>query len=178
MRLAVPELCDGWIRLGCFGRPQGLKGEIWFTADNPDSSTLAPGLTLRIEDGEGAEREVRVTDVRRARGRFVLRLSGVDDRTAAEALNRCVAEVRRTDFPEPEDCEFYHIDLIGLAVHGPRGERLGRVDRVIETPAHDVLVIRDGDRELLVPLVSAWVGRVDIEAGRVELVLVEEDADR
>ncbi len=49
------------------------------------------------------------------------------------------------------------------------GQRLGRVERLLETGANDVLVVR-GERERLIPFVpGAQVRRVDLEAGVVEV---------
>ena len=164
---------DGWVRLGCCGRPHGLGGEVWFTADNAESETLRPGLALRLEAEDGEVRVVRVTDLRPSSGRFVIRLQGVDDRTSAEGINRWVASARRSDFPEPDDGEFYHVDLIGLEARGPEGEAIGEVTGVLRSPAHDLLVVGEGDDELLVPLVTDWIQRVDLDQGVVELARSE-----
>jgi 16S rRNA processing protein RimM len=57
---------------------------------------------------------------------------------------------------------------MGLDAWTPGGEPLGRVDGVLELPAHPVLVLR-GERERLVPLVPDRVVSVDLEAGRLTL---------
>ena len=47
---------------------------------------------------------------------------------------------------------------------------LGTVDHLIETGANDVLVVRSGDRETLVPFVIERVVKaVDLEAGVIEV---------
>ena len=155
-----------WVRLGRFGRPRGLGGEVWFTADNPASPTLRTGLVLRLD---GADDEVEIRGVQRAKGRFVLRLVGVNDRTAAEALRGSVARGRRADFAPLPEGEYYHVDLLGLEVVDDAGRVLGTVAAVQDTPAHDVLVVAVGGREVLVPVVEEWVGTIDVAAGRLEL---------
>jgi 16S rRNA processing protein RimM len=76
--------------------------------------------------------------------------------------------------PPTEDGEYYWSDLEGLEAHTTDGEVLGRVDRMMETGANDVLVIR-GDREHLVPFIQGqYVMRVDLEAG---LIVVDWDPD-
>ena len=49
-----------------------------------------------------------------------------------------------------------------------KGAALGRVKEVLDLPAHPVLVL-DGDRERLVPLVPERLVTVDLDAGRVTL---------
>ena len=48
-------------------------------------------------------------------------------------------------------------------------EPLGAVEDVEEYPAHEVLVVRDGDRVRRLPMVRAFVERVDLAAGVVVL---------
>lgn len=43
------------------------------------------------------------------------------------------------------------------------------MDHLLETGANDVMVIREGRKELLVPYVRDVVRRVDLEEGRIEL---------
>jgi 16S rRNA processing protein RimM len=51
----------------------------------------------------------------------------------------------------------------------PDGTRLGSIAGVLQMPAHDVLVVRGGGREYLIPAVEAIVKEVDLEAGRVRI---------
>ena len=63
--------------------------------------------------------------------------------------------------------EYYWADLIGLTVTTLSGVSLGRVIRLLETGANDVLVVQ-GDRERLIPYVFGVIVRtVDLEAGRM-----------
>jgi 16S rRNA processing protein RimM len=64
--------------------------------------------------------------------------------------------------------EFYWSDLIGLKAVNREGVELGRVDSLMETGAHDVLVVK-GTREHLIPFVAAFVGKVDVAGGTIEV---------
>lgn len=97
----------------------------------------------------------------------IARLAGIEDRDAAVALVDSEIRVPRDALPPPAPGEYYWADLEGLAVVTREGVALGRVDRMLETPAHDVLVIQ-GERERLVPFVQGpYVLEVDLEAGRI-----------
>mgnify|MGYP002368946320 FL=1 len=76
----------------------------------------------------------------------------------------------RSVLPEPAEDEYYWADLIGLEVVNTAGERLGRVDGLIETGANDVLrVVGENGNERLVPFVSAVVLAVEKEAGQIRV---------
>lgn len=63
---------------------------------------------------------------------------------------------------------FYWADLEGLEVYTEAGLYLGTVSYLFETPANDVLVVVDGDQELLIPYVSGHIVKeVSLEEGRI-----------
>jgi 16S rRNA processing protein RimM len=89
---------------------------------------------------------------------------GVDDRTAAEGLVKAILWVEHIDQEEPEPDAWYDHQLVGLAVLRD-GEKVGEVAAVDHLPAQDLLIVKAGGREVLVPFVSAIVPEVDVEAG-------------
>lgn len=100
---------------------------------------------------------------------MVARLAGVDDRELARSLVGAAIAVKRSQLPVPAAGEYYHADLLGLAVVSREGVRLGTVQRIFETGAHDVLVVR-GAHEHLIPLVfGVHVLGVDVSAGVIEV---------
>lgn len=115
----------------------------------------------------GGEWQTVDAEARVHHGGFVGRLADVSDRFAAAALTGTEIAVERTVLPAPEADEYYWRDLTGLNVYNLRGESLGRVARLLPTPAHDVLVIDDGGRERLIPFVRSVVAEVDVAAGCV-----------
>lgn len=110
----------------------------------------------------------------RAHGEFlVARLEGVADRDAAERFKGLEIAVGREDLPPLAPGEWYWTDLEGLAVRTVGGHDLGRVAQVVATGANDVLVVQ-GERERLVPIIDSVVREVDIPGG---FVIVDWDPD-
>jgi len=92
----------------------------------------------------------------------------VDERDAAYALRGQEISVARCELPPPDENEYYWSDLIGLTAVNREGMILGQVDSLMESGAHDVLVIK-GKREHLIPFVAAIVGKVDLAGGTIEV---------
>ncbi len=115
------------------------------------------------------KKPVRILDGRlQGKGLAVL-LPGFDDREQAAALVGLQIFVRRDQLPATAKDEYYWSDLEGLEVKTTGGVVLGRVVRLMETGANDVLVVR-GNREHLVPFVQGqYVTRVDLEGGEIEV---------
>jgi 16S rRNA processing protein RimM len=94
---------------------------------------------------------------------FLCKLAGCDSRNDAEALAGTLLAVAKDVLPA-SDNEIYWIDLIGRSVETPEGVSLGRVDRVLETGANDVLVVV-GERERLLPFIESVfpeIGATDV----------------
>lgn len=107
--------------------------------------------------------------------RILAHLAGVDDRDLARRYCQCDIHVEALLLPILPEGEYYWHQLIGLRVigrSGPVPELLGTVASLLETGAHDVLVVRDtsdeaAGRECLIPY-PAVLG-VDLEAGVIEV---------
>lgn len=112
---------------------------------------------------------LRVLEWRKQGRRLVARLDGVDDATQAEQLIGQSLSARRGDLPETEPDRFYWSDLIGLDVFNLQDHRFGRLHRLIETGANDVMDIHaDKGESLLIPFVmDHYVKSVDLEARRI-----------
>ena len=79
----------------------------------------------------------------------------------------------RDEFPETVDEEFYLIDLIGFNVVDQAGKKVGEVSDIMENPANDILIIADGDKEHLIPLVDDFVTLFDFEKKQVTINLID-----
>ena len=100
---------------------------------------------------------------------FLLDLKGVDDRRAAAALRGEALVLDRADLDSPEEGDFYVADLVGLTAVDGEGAPLGEVAETFETAAHEVLVVRTPDGDVLVPFTMEHVPGVDLGAGRVDV---------
>lgn len=102
-------------------------------------------------------------------------LPGVEDRDQALALVRQKIAVRRSQLPPPPPGVYYWADLQGLEVVTTEGLALGRVARMLETGANDVMVLEDGQERLVPFVVGQTVTRVDLDAGLIEVDWNPED---
>ena len=149
------------------GRAHGLRGEVALDlrTDVPDER-LADGAVLATDRADVGSLTVRSTRVQQ--GRWYVTFAEVRDRTAAEA-QRGVALLAEEDASDEEDAWYPH-ELAGLRAEHVDGRVLGEIVGLEHLPAHDVLVLREGDgARTLVPFVRAIVPVVDVPGGRVVL---------
>jgi 16S rRNA processing protein RimM len=150
------------------GRAHGIRGEVTVEVrtDEPELR-LAPGSVLATDPPETGP--LTIEDARPHSGRLLLRIAGVTDRTAAEALRNTLllAEVDPGDRPEDPE-EFYDHQLLGLEVVTIDGTPVGEIGEIAHLPGQDLLVVtRPDGSEAMVPFVSEFVPEVEPDAGRV-----------
>jgi len=98
----------------------------------------------------------------------VAQLPGIDDREQAAALIGMDIHVAREQLPPPGKDEYYWVDLEGLEVVTTEDVVLGRVSHLFATGSNDVVVVRDGARERLIPFIQgSYVRSVDMSAKRM-----------
>lgn len=139
----------GWVRIYSYTSPRSniLNYSTWFL-------------------GRGEEWERRGLEAGRPHGKGVVaKIAGCDDRDQAASLVHREIAVERSQLPEAAPGEYYWADLQGLKVVTPDGVDLGVIDRLFETGANDVIVVK-GDRERLIPFLQGDVVRaVDLTEG-------------
>jgi 16S rRNA processing protein RimM len=118
----------------------------------------APGLQQEMNGVRG-----------RAQGKgIVASLPGITDRDQAATLVGCEITVSRDALPPPAPGEFYWADLEGLEVVTTENVSLGHVSHLFSTGANDVMVVKSGEKERLVPFVQGpYVQSVDLDTGRI-----------
>ena len=154
------------IALGYISAVHGIKG--WVKVNSwtrPMEAILHYQPWLLGED----KKPVQIVDGRKQGKGIAALLPGFEDREKAATLVGTQIFVGREQLPATGKDEYYWSDLEGLEVKTINGELLGRVEKLMETGANDVLVIR-GNREHLVPFVQGqYVTRVDLEEGLIEV---------
>jgi 16S rRNA processing protein RimM len=160
---------DKRVCLGVITGATGVKGEVKikpYTQVPQDVGAYGP-VVLVSEAGE-EKSGVEVEVVRAAKEVVVARLSGVEDRDAAEALRGFEMYVSRDLLPGEEEDEYYHADLIGLAAQDLGGATLGTVIAVHDFGAGEMLEVELVPKGVaMIPFTKAAVPQVLIGEGRI-----------
>jgi 16S rRNA processing protein RimM len=148
------------------GAAHGVRGEVKLWSFTADPAAVADYGPLETADG----RTVEIEAMRPAKEFFVARLKGVADRDAAERLRNAELLVPRERLPAPAEAdEFYHADLIGLAVVDTAGTALGSVVAVHNFGAGDLIEVSrpEGRDTVMLAFTQAVVPEIDLAGGRV-----------
>jgi len=162
------------IRVGQVVGAFGLEGAVKVLSLTDFPERFAPASELFLD---GLTRRVEWS--RQQPTGLVVKLSGIDSRSVAQAQRGRYLEVPDSDLRQLPEGRWYHHQLVGMAVTTERGRHLGTLVDVVSRPANDVWVARAGGVEHLIPATQNAVLDVNLEAARITVAdwLVEvEDA--
>jgi 16S rRNA processing protein RimM len=147
------------------GAAHGVRGEVRLKAFTEDPLDVASYGPLETEDG----RRIEIEALRPAKEVLVVRLKGVADRNAAEALKNQRLYVSRDKLPPPDDDEFYYADLIGLSAVTADGAAFGVVKAVHNFGAGDLIEIEPagGGETVMLAFNETTVPSVDIAGSKI-----------
>lgn len=158
--MSTPE----WIELGTIGRPHGIRGEVTLFVPARYQDAFAEIDTVYWNK---AKSTAPIESVRFHKGHFLVQFRKVTDRDAAESVRGTAVFAKIDDLREAGFSATFPDELIGFAVVTEEGESVGVVEDVVDYPASELLQVRNGSREHLIPNVPAIVIAVEQEAKRI-----------
>ena len=159
-----------FVLLGTIVRPHGIKGELKvrpFTAQ-PEDFGRYPRLYLS-ESEQGPKRLCNKKQARISSNQVILCLQECDSRDRAESLVGSLVWIPAEDLPPLEMDEFYLHTLIGKHVRTVDGQQLGRAENLLSGSGQELLVIRLGKEEHLIPIVKAFIHEITADFVTLDL---------
>ncbi len=153
------------------GRISGLFGvrgwvKVYSYTDPREAVLNYDRWLLSVKDGW---QEATFAEGQRHGKTVIVHIDGYDDRDQAARLIGTEIGIPREELPEAGGDQFYWSDLEGLRVMHHDGTELGKVDHMLETGAHDVMVVK-GEQERLIPFVmNKVIINVDFDEGRIDV---------
>jgi 16S rRNA processing protein RimM len=153
------------IGLGRISGPHGTRGAVKVRPDAAAATTDPEVFTAVAEVVIGGQ-TYAILQADRLKNQVRLYLAGVDTRGRAEQLTGRQVLGDRRRFPPLPPGEYYWFQLLGLPVYDAGdGALLGRLQEILPTPGHDVYVVIQGQREILLPAVAEVVVEINLEEG-------------
>ena len=157
------------IKLGQIVTAVGIKGEVkvYPYTDIPERFEEIDSLMIE-------SKTAKINGVRYMKNMVILRLEGVDDRNAAEALRGKNLYIDRKDMWEMPEDTYLVKDILGMTVMDPEGNRIGKLVNVIQNSAQDLYEIEQEDgKKFLLPAVGEFVQTVNLNKRIMVVRLIE-----
>ncbi len=142
------------ILVGKITGTHGIKGQVRVIPYSGEAASILSLRTLLVRMHDGEYSLLRVNSAFEHKKKAIVAVAGIDDITTTLPLVGCEVFVRRDQLPVLPDGEYYWQDLLGLAVLDEQGRCFGELTDILATGANDVYVVKDGEKEYLIPAIS------------------------
>lgn len=160
-------------QVGIITSSHGVRGEakVYPTTDDPKRFKRLREVIL---DSDGRDILLEIESVKFFKKFVILKFKGIDTPEEVQKIRQKSLYVDREHAVRLGRDEYFIADLMGLRVLNEAGEEIGILREVMETGANDVYVIdlKDG-RELLLPAIKECVLGVDVEAGEIQIHILD-----
>ncbi|MCZ6552564.1 MAG: ribosome maturation factor RimM [SAR324 cluster bacterium] len=153
---------DRLTQVGTITGSHGVRGGLKAIPETDTPEYYVSSRAVYVDSEEGLRR-FAVASWQEAGGRWIISLEGLVSREEADRLKGGLLLLDEASLRPLATDEFFRHDLIGCAVVDESGAQLGRVAELIIGTAQDVLLVREGRREILLPLVREVVAEVDLQ---------------
>jgi 16S rRNA processing protein RimM len=165
-------------KIGRFGKPHGIRGEINLIPVSPDTDRLTGLRTLYVGQDSESAKPFGVLSSRSHQSKkgptVLVLMDGMSDRDAVGVFRGQRVFATDEDLPDLEQSEFYYSDIIGFEAFSDAGVLLGTVADILDRPPQDLVVIQTiGGEEAFVPLVREFVREVDSDMKRIIVAIID-----
>ena len=168
-----------FLRIGKIISLHGIKGEVKVFPTTDDIKRFDELKECFIVDSDSAKDEefenvekYEAAGVKYFKNTCILKLKGFDSIEASTKLVGKNIYVSRENAVELKDDEYYVMDLIGLDVSDGE-KKIGTVKDIMKSKAYSTLVIDYNKKEVLIPLVSDFIEKIDIEKSIIKIKTIE-----
>ena len=148
-------------KIGQIVNTQGLKGEVKVYSYTDDINRFDELESFYL--GKDKENQFDVERVRYKGNMVIMKIKGIDSVESAEKLRNKFMYVSREESRELEEGEFFIADMIGIEVYTVENEFVGTLAEVLKYSANDVYVIKNEEKEYLIPAMVKFVPTIDME---------------
>lgn len=155
-----------FIVIGQVTRPHGIRGVLCVhpMTDHPERFKELTRIFLSINENR---MPFEIEQVRMADSYLLLTLRDIASREDADRWRNALIEIPRQECLPLSEGQHYFFELLGLTVLDLDGKVIGELSDIIDSPGQDILVITSEQGEHLVPAVSEFIDRIDLEARRI-----------
>ncbi len=153
------------VLIGKITGTHGIKGQLRVVPYSGDSGSILSQRSLILKGSKGESDVYKIANSSIHGKKVLIALETYDGINEVEHLVGREIYVNREQLPELPEDEYYWCDLIGLKVITTRGERLGELRDIFSAGNNDVYMVKDGDREYLIPAVEDIVTDINLTEG-------------
>ncbi len=166
-------MAESLLEIGNIVGTHGLRGDLKVRSKSGDSDLLMSLQEICLSRPNGDMLTLGVMRRVLHKGQVLMRFQGYEAINLAEPLVGSRVLLDEQLLPDLKDDEYYWGQLKGLQVDDRERGRVGQLEEILSTAAHDTYVVEGPLGEILIPAVQQFVLDVDLEGGVIHVDLPE-----
>lgn len=164
---------DDLFQVGIITSTHGVRGEVKVYPTTDDVRRFKRLKEVILDTGK-EQKTLEIEGVKFFKQMVILKFKGLDNLNDVESYRQKSLYVTRANAVRLSRDEYFIADLIGLTVYDESDKELGTLEDVMSTGANDVYVIKlINGGELLLPAIKQCILNVDINAGRMQVHVLD-----
>ncbi|KPU43932.1 ribosome maturation factor RimM [Oxobacter pfennigii] len=159
-----------YMRIGKIVNTQGIKGEVRVIPLTEDINRFDDLNFVFLDDEKLVKLEIE--QVKYHKNFVLIKFMGYDDMSKSETLKDNYILIDRANAIKLPKGSYFVSDLINLSVY-EKDVFLGKIIDILTTGSNDVYIVKDKDREILIPALKSVVKEININEGKMEVELPE-----
>jgi len=160
-------MAEQLVPLGKIATTHGLDGWLKLNAFNADTAVLVAGRLVCLNLGDTHVALELAADAKLFKKQFLIKLRGIDRIDDAQRWVGATLSVDENALEPLDPGQYYHYQVIGFEVFHKDGTRIGTIASLLSTAGGDILVVKEAEKEYLIPAVKEIVDKVDFDTRRV-----------
>ena len=158
MEQDYPFPTEKYLLLGKIAKAHGMRGEVKIFPYSGQPENIAAYKELVLVGTIGALSDPLTVLSCRVQGKVAItRLKTISSRNQAENIEGMRVLIARKFLPELAEDEFFWHQYIGKTVTDLKEHDIGKIESIFSNGTQDIMIIRAGSREVLVPISKAIV---------------------
>lgn len=145
------------------GAPYGVRGWLKLHSHTEPASNICQYRSWHIKQRKRAWQPIQVTAIKPHANSFIAKLVDIETPEQAALLTNALVGIPKDALPTLPEGEYYWSDLVGLEVINDDNTRLGVVDSLFETGSNDVMVVKKGEEQCLLPYHPSVIQSIDLK---------------
>ena len=163
----------GHVLIGKIVGIHGIKGTNKLRSYAESLTVFSPDRSILVRNLRGHEASYEINWVKPHTGTPLISFKGISNRDQAKVLIGGELFIQKSELPELDEDTYYWFELIGIEVYAAEEQFLGRIESIVETGSNDVYVVKNGEKEVLIPALESVVLNVDLEHNIMRVQLPE-----
>jgi len=154
-------------------RPQGLRGLLRIRSYARSAESFLNAGTVFLKSDRQELVGYKVSSLKAHKDVFLMKLDGLSSLGDAERYRGAEIFIKKDLLRRDGDEEYFWFELIGLRVFLSSGRCIGTLKEIIATGSNDIFVVKEGEKEYLIPAIHEVVEEIDLKNKKITIYEVE-----